>query len=407
MSLKSMSRRSWTLEDVLLYDSWVQRGGLVFAGVAGEGRTAGWPAEPGPRRIGAVRIDTAALGRSEARIVDGPRDGRDDLWRLAAYAGCEVIVAGRRLSRALIGEVLVGAALLRMTAPVGAARPLILCVQPETTLLEACRELGIAVWQPAWANQSILGEAFDGHGLRSTLSAADAERRRVRLEAMLEEYRTLRDPAFDLAALPSVSEQAAGAGTAPRAPQTVPAPKAGQEAQAAVPAGPTAPGGARRPQQTGPRPADAVPLGRWREEAVHGAEEHYLLDRWRRAGGLFYCGVALSTGGPQRRWRRSADGGVVGSVQVPAPEGSGLKSDLVPFSQSRPGELDALLAGGVQVIRAGLALTRGLIGEVVTGAALLSRAYRPASVRPVVLCDEGSPLLEKVCERLSVEVWKA
>ncbi len=101
MSLKSMSRRSWTLEDVLLYDSWVQRGGLVFAGVAGEGRTAGWPAEPGPRRIGAVRIDTAALGRSEARIVDGPRDGRDDLWRLAAYAGCEVIVAGRRLSRAL------------------------------------------------------------------------------------------------------------------------------------------------------------------------------------------------------------------------------------------------------------------------------------------------------------------
>jgi hypothetical protein len=398
VSLKPLSRKAWTLEDVLLYDCWEQCRGTVYAGVAAPRLAPSWPANPLPRRIGALRVSHPEHAGAEARILDWA-EGEEQLRRVAAGAECEAIVAGRRLTRALIGEALTGAELLRMAAGARNVRPVILCLRPDSALLEVCEERGIIVWQPAWVRKSILDDEFDEGGLRSHPSGDEAGRRQVRFMEMLVEHRTLEEQRLDIMAmLGSLAcrlEQALGVGGEKQA-----EPQPAVRAEGAGNAG--ACGGHARGN------AVAGPLDRWTKAPQRTAEDFYLLEFWKKAGGVIYGDVALPVGGPQRKWRQSADGGRVGAVRVVPPEGSAQGAAVVSHGQCLPGELQAVLSGRTAwVIRAGMALTRELIGEVVAGSDLLRRAFAPARVTPVIFCDDGDPLLEMVCRRLRIEVRQA
>ena len=62
---------------------------------------------------------------------------------------------------------------------------------------------------------------------------------------------------------------------------------------------------------------------------------------------------------------------------------------------------------GVEVIEAKLKLNRLVIGQSIVGADLLDLDYQPYSIKQVILCAVGDPLLEMICERRGIKVWKS
>lgn len=52
------------------------------------------------------------------------------------------------------------------------------------------------------------------------------------------------------------------------------------------------------------------------------------------------------------------------------------------------------------------ALSRYVLGQVIFGVDLLDMFYKPAIVKQVV-CQVRDPLLELMCERRRIQVWKA
>ena len=51
-------------------------------------------------------------------------------------------------------------------------------------------------------------------------------------------------------------------------------------------------------------------------------------------------------------------------------------------------------------------LNRPVIGQVIAGADVLEMEYAPAEVDQVVVCEVGDPLLEAVCERRGIVVFR-
>ncbi len=51
-------------------------------------------------------------------------------------------------------------------------------------------------------------------------------------------------------------------------------------------------------------------------------------------------------------------------------------------------------------------LDRPVIGQVIAGADLLEMEYAPSEVDQVVVCEIGDPVLEAVCERRGIVVFR-
>jgi hypothetical protein len=61
----------------------------------------------------------------------------------------------------------------------------------------------------------------------------------------------------------------------------------------------------------------------------------------------------------------------------------------------------------VEVIEAKWNLNRVAIGQSIVGSDLLDLDYQPYCIKQVILCKVGDPLLEMICERRGIKVWKS
>lgn len=128
-----------TREDRLLKRYWRKVGGLLFVEAVVGSSGHGWPLGSEARRIDGVRI------------VSGTKHGafvyKDRAEFEAAIAGArvEVIEAKRFLNRAVIGQVIVGADLLKMECRTVKIEKVILCEAGDPALEKVCRKRRIRV----------------------------------------------------------------------------------------------------------------------------------------------------------------------------------------------------------------------------------------------------------------------
>lgn len=59
----------------------------------------------------------------------------------------------------------------------------------------------------------------------------------------------------------------------------------------------------------------------------------------------------------------------------------------------------------VEVLEAKRRLNRSVIGQVIVAEHLLKIEHETTETTPVVVCDEGDELLERVCKMMRVRVW--
>jgi hypothetical protein len=59
----------------------------------------------------------------------------------------------------------------------------------------------------------------------------------------------------------------------------------------------------------------------------------------------------------------------------------------------------------IEVIEIKRTLDRVVLGQVIIGADLFELEYAPATIKQVVVCGVGDPVLEFVCNRRGIKVW--
>jgi hypothetical protein len=139
-----------SVEDRLLLAYSQAVAGIIFAEVVvGRGGLRNYPKGSQPRRIDGVRIISSLASDLRPDIITFNRNGNGhEFERLVSGATVEVIEVKPYLDRMVIGQVIVGAELLKMEYKPAIVRQVILCPEGEPLLEEVCTRLNITVWTP-------------------------------------------------------------------------------------------------------------------------------------------------------------------------------------------------------------------------------------------------------------------
>ena len=138
--------------------------------------------------------------------------------------------------------------------------------------------------------------------------------------------------------------------------------------------------------------------------------EDKLIKKYHdKVGGIIFTEVGVGGHGGIHKWppgelRR------IDAVRIPTSD----HKEIVVFKRRVNGQMfkDLVIEGfekkeGVEVIEAKRKLNRLVIGQSIVGADLLDLDYQPYSIKQVILCAVGDPLLEMICERRGIKVWIA
>jgi hypothetical protein len=149
-----MSLANWktpdkrTHEDQLLLKYWQALGGLIFAEVpVGRDGPKQWPEGAKPRRIDGVRLASPKSEKTPSDIVAfSKRRDTNTFKRAIAGAEVEVVEVKRSLDRVVLGQVIIGAALLEMEYEPSKIDQVVICEVGDPVLETVCDRRGIKVW---------------------------------------------------------------------------------------------------------------------------------------------------------------------------------------------------------------------------------------------------------------------
>ena len=131
-------------------------------------------------------------------------------------------------------------------------------------------------------------------------------------------------------------------------------------------------------------------------------EEELLHRYWRRVGGRVYLEVPIGGPGGAGDW---PPGSKIRRIDAVRMESTGLQQDgIIRFNDHRDEFCESVHGSCPELIEIKQLLGRHVIGQVIAGVDMFNREYRPEMVIPVVLCQEGDPALEWVCERRGITV---
>ena len=146
---KSADKR--TKEDKLLLKYWQQVGGVIFTEViVGRGGLHQWSSDAKPRRIDGVRINSSAKKNISSGIVTfNKKTNILEFQQIVAGAKVEVIEVKDWLDRLVLGQVIIGADLLKMEYSPAQIKQVVICEVGDPVLEMVCEKRNIEVWIPA------------------------------------------------------------------------------------------------------------------------------------------------------------------------------------------------------------------------------------------------------------------
>lgn len=148
-------------------------------------------------------------------------------------------------------------------------------------------------------------------------------------------------------------------------------------------------------------------LRKWKTENKRGYEDLLLLEHWREVGGLILTEVTVGRGGTIR-WPEGAKLRRIDAVRVSPAARTHLGDDIVTFDKKSSSHnlRDIVASENVEVIEIKRTLNRVVLGQVIVGADLFELEYSPATINQTVVCGAGDPVLEWVCNKRDITVWK-
>jgi len=147
-----------------------------------------------------------------------------------------------------------------------------------------------------------------------------------------------------------------------------------------------------------------MPLESWKSPEDMTSEDYLLLKYLNEVGGIIFVEVIVGQGGVHK-WPAGSKLRRIDAVRIPIPD----HKEIVTFKKRVNGQRfkELVTEERVEVIEAKRKLNRLVIGQSIVGADLLDLDYLPYSIKQVIICEVGDPLLEMICERRGIKVWKA
>jgi hypothetical protein len=142
----------------------------------------------------------------------------------------------------------------------------------------------------------------------------------------------------------------------------------------------------------------------WKPLKKMTPEDYILLKYLNTVGGITFSEVIVGHGGVHE-WPPGSKPRRIDAVRVPNSD----YKEIVTFKRGVNGKRFKVLVTGkkVEVIEVKRKLSRLVIGKSIIGADMLDLDYQPYSIKQVILCEIGDPLLEMICDRRGIKVWKA
>ena len=145
-------------------------------------------------------------------------------------------------------------------------------------------------------------------------------------------------------------------------------------------------------------------LESWKSEKNMTPEDYLILKYLNEVGGIMFAEVIVGQGGVHK-WPAGSKPRRIDAVRIPTSN----QKEIVTFRKKLNGDRFKELVTGerVEVIEAKQKLNRLVVGQSIVGADMLDLDYQPYSIKQVIVCKVGDPLLEMIVERRGIQVWKA
>lgn len=148
-------------------------------------------------------------------------------------------------------------------------------------------------------------------------------------------------------------------------------------------------------------------LRRWKAKNKRTYEDELLLKYWQEVGGLIFAEVTVGKGGTRNKWPKGAKPRRIDAVRILTTTCAYPGGDIFTFKKTSSHVLREKITGeNIEVIEIKRALDRVVLGQVIIGADLLELEYAPATIEQTVVCEEGDPVLESVCDKRGIKVWR-
>lgn len=148
-------------------------------------------------------------------------------------------------------------------------------------------------------------------------------------------------------------------------------------------------------------------LQRWKVKSRRTYEDELLLKYWQEVGSLIFAEVIVGKGGTRKKWPKDAKPRRIDAVRISATTHAYPDDDIFTFDKTSSHVLREKITGAnIEVIEIKRSLDRVVLGQVIIGADLLELEYAPATIEQTVLCKEGDPVLEYVCDKRGIKVWR-
>ncbi len=146
-------------------------------------------------------------------------------------------------------------------------------------------------------------------------------------------------------------------------------------------------------------------LQRWKPPRKRTYEDKLLLKYWREVGGVIFTEVRVGKGGV-RQWPDGSRPRLIDAVRIIRPLHKIIPADIITYRKKSTRDIFTKMVNGatVEVIEAKRRLNRPVIGQAIVAKDLLRMEYRPASVRRMIVCGRGDPVLEIICKKRKVRV---
>lgn len=131
-------------------------------------------------------------------------------------------------------------------------------------------------------------------------------------------------------------------------------------------------------------------------------EDRLLHAYWLKARGRIYLKAPIGGPGGLGNWPPGSKIRRIDGVRVesPGPQQEGI----FRFSGRCEEFCEAIKDRPVELIEVKKKLNRLVIGQVIAGADMFKRQYGTEMVATVILCEEGNPALEWVCQQRGIRV---
>ena len=148
-----------------------------------------------------------------------------------------------------------------------------------------------------------------------------------------------------------------------------------------------------------------MPLRRWKTPRKRTFEDKLLLKYWREVGGVIFTEVRVGKGGV-RQWPDGSRPRLIDADRIIRTLRKKMPADIITYHRKSNSDVFAKMVNGaaVEIIEAKRKLNRPVIGQAIVGKDLLHMEYRPTSVRRVIVCGRGDPVLEIICRKRRISV---